>query len=118
MLFVVLIVLLDDLSRHRRVLLRPFRCLFGCEPQRSWSLGYAHHLPVRLNDLSSLKVTLFDFLSSARFFLGIGIGAEYPTGSVSCSEQTEGKAISKNAQHRWFALATSTYLESRYSRYF
>jgi len=47
--------------------------------------------------------------SSQRFFLGIGIGAEYPCGSVSASEQTEGKAISKNAQHRWFALATSTH---------
>ena len=39
--------------------------------------------------------------------MGIGIGAEYPCGSVSASEQSEEPGISKNAQHRWFALATS-----------
>lgn len=42
-----------------------------------------------------------------RFLLGIGIGAEYPCGSVSASEQSEEPGISKRAQHRWFALATS-----------
>lgn len=42
-----------------------------------------------------------------RFLLGIGVGAEYPCGSVSASEQSEESTISKNAQHRWFALATS-----------
>lgn len=41
------------------------------------------------------------------FLLGIGVGAEYPCGSVSASEQSEEPGISKNAQHRWFALATS-----------
>jgi len=44
------------------------------------------------------------------FLLGIGIGAEYPCGSVSASEQTEEEGIAKNAQHRWLALATSTHL--------
>ena len=44
-----------------------------------------------------------------RFLLGIGVGAEYPCGSVAASEQSEEKGVSKNAQHRWFALATSTY---------
>jgi len=43
------------------------------------------------------------------FLLGIGVGAEYPCGSVSASEQSEETAIKKNAQHRWFALATSEY---------
>ncbi len=42
-----------------------------------------------------------------RFLLGIGVGAEYPCGSVSASEQSEEPGINKNAQHRWFALATS-----------
>jgi MFS family permease len=42
-----------------------------------------------------------------RFLLGIGIGAEYPCGSVAASEQSEEPGISKNAQHRWFVLATS-----------
>jgi len=41
------------------------------------------------------------------FLLGIGIGAEYPCGSVSASEQSEQPGINKRAQHRWLALATS-----------
>lgn len=48
------------------------------------------------------------------FLLGIGIGAEYPCGSVAASEQSEEPGINKNAQHRWFALATSTH--TRYMR--
>ena len=48
-------------------------------------------------------------LSSFRFLLGIGIGAEYPCGSVAASEQSEEEGIDKRAQHRWFALATSSY---------
>ncbi|KAJ7465465.1 MFS Git1p-related glycerophosphoinositol and glycerophosphocholine permease [Mycena galericulata] len=54
---------------------------------------------------------LLAMLITCRFFLGIGIGAEYPCGSVSASEQTEGKAIAKNAQHRWFILATNTAID-------
>jgi MFS family permease len=46
-------------------------------------------------------------LSAFRFLLGIGIGAEYPCGSVAASEQSEEEGINKRAQHRWFALATS-----------
>ena len=42
-----------------------------------------------------------------RFLLGIGVGAEHPYGSVAASEQSEEESISKNAQHRWFTLATS-----------
>ncbi|KAJ7220145.1 MFS Git1p-related glycerophosphoinositol and glycerophosphocholine permease [Mycena pura] len=54
---------------------------------------------------------LLAMLITCRFFLGVGIGAEYPCGSVSCSEQTEGKSIAKNAQHRWFALATNCMID-------
>ncbi|KAG6919871.1 hypothetical protein DXG01_015579 [Tephrocybe rancida] len=46
-----------------------------------------------------------------RFFLGIGLGAEYPCGSVSASEQSEEKVINKNAWHRWLALATNTMID-------
>ncbi|KAG8806785.1 hypothetical protein FRC19_007064, partial [Serendipita sp. 401] len=46
-------------------------------------------------------------LSAYRFLLGIGVGAEYPCGSVAAAEQSEGDGVAKNAQHRWFALATS-----------
>ncbi|KAJ6509860.1 major facilitator superfamily domain-containing protein [Mycena vulgaris] len=54
---------------------------------------------------------LLAMLITCRFFLGVGIGAEYPCGSVSASEQTEGKAIAKNSQHRWFALATNSMID-------
>ncbi|KAJ7284560.1 putative metabolite transporter [Mycena rebaudengoi] len=54
---------------------------------------------------------LIAMLVVCRFFLGIGIGAEYPCGSVSASEQTEGPSIAKNAQHRWFALATNSMID-------
>ncbi|KAI5120117.1 hypothetical protein M0805_002201 [Coniferiporia weirii] len=50
-------------------------------------------------------------LSACRFFLGIGIGAEYPCGSVAASEQTEEEGIAKNAQNRWFALATNSMID-------
>ncbi|OBZ72461.1 hypothetical protein A0H81_07873 [Grifola frondosa] len=50
-------------------------------------------------------------LSACRFLLGIGVGAEYPCGSVAASEQSEEPGISKNAQHRWFALATNSMID-------
>lgn len=50
-------------------------------------------------------------LAAWRFLLGIGIGAEYPCGSVAASEQSEEQGIAKNAQHRWFALATNTMID-------
>ncbi|THH08367.1 hypothetical protein EW146_g9014 [Bondarzewia mesenterica] len=50
-------------------------------------------------------------LSACRFLLGIGIGAEYPCGSVAASEQSEEEGINKKAQHRWFVLATDTMID-------
>ncbi|KAF8583045.1 MFS Git1p-related glycerophosphoinositol and glycerophosphocholine permease [Ramaria rubella] len=50
-------------------------------------------------------------LSAYRFILGIGIGAEYPCGSVAASEQSEEEGIAKNAQNRWFALATNSMID-------
>ena len=58
-----------------------------------------------------MSVSLFSrliWLLDGSFLLGIGVGAEYPCGSVAASEQSEEEGIAKNAQHRWFALATST----------
>jgi MFS family permease len=54
---------------------------------------------------------LLSMLSAMRFLLGIGIGAEYPCGSVSASEQSEGPLINKRSQHRWVALATNTMID-------
>ncbi|KAI6097602.1 major facilitator superfamily domain-containing protein [Pisolithus croceorrhizus] len=51
------------------------------------------------------------FLCVCRFIIGIGVGAEYPCGSVSASEQTEQEGIAKNAQHRWLVLATNTMID-------
>jgi len=54
---------------------------------------------------------MLDMLLAMRFFLGIGIGAEYPCGSVAASEQSEEEGIAENAQHRWFALATNSMID-------
>ncbi|PPQ76968.1 hypothetical protein CVT26_007840 [Gymnopilus dilepis] len=50
---------------------------------------------------------LLSMLSAMRFLVGIGIGAEYPCGSVAASEQSSEPAISSTSRHRWVALATS-----------
>jgi len=55
---------------------------------------------------------LINMLSACRFLLGIGVGAEYPCGSVAASEQTEEEGIAKNAQNRWFALATNSMIDA------
>ncbi|KAF8887083.1 major facilitator superfamily domain-containing protein [Infundibulicybe gibba] len=57
---------------------------------------------------------LLDMLCATRFFIGIGIGAEYPCGSVAASEQSEEDGIGKYAQHRWLTLATSELFDDRY----
>ncbi|RDB15674.1 hypothetical protein Hypma_003936 [Hypsizygus marmoreus] len=49
---------------------------------------------------------LLSMLSAMRFFLGIGVGAEYPCGSVSASEQSEEPGINRRAWHRWLGLST------------
>ncbi|KAE9401540.1 MFS Git1p-related glycerophosphoinositol and glycerophosphocholine permease [Gymnopus androsaceus JB14] len=54
---------------------------------------------------------LVAMLSVFRFLLGIGVGAEYPCGSVAASERTEEKDIAKMSQHRWFALATNCMID-------
>ncbi|QIX01756.1 hypothetical protein AMS68_007273 [Peltaster fructicola] len=52
---------------------------------------------------------LFAALTAYRFFLGIGIGGEYPAGSVGCAESTgELKAGTRN---RWFILFTNVQID-------
>jgi MFS family permease len=51
----------------------------------------------------------FAALTAYRFFVGIGIGGEYPAGSVACSEATgELKAGTRN---RWFILFTNVMID-------
>ncbi|KAI0783689.1 major facilitator superfamily domain-containing protein [Abortiporus biennis] len=49
-------------------------------------------------------------LSACRFLLGIGLGAEYPCGSVAAAEQSE-EGIQKNAQHKLCVLATTSMID-------
>lgn len=52
---------------------------------------------------------LFAALTAYRFLVGVGIGGEYPAGSVACSEATgELKAGTRN---RWFILFTNVMID-------
>ena len=48
---------------------------------------------------------LFAALTAFRFLLGIGIGGEYPAGSVSCAEATG--ELKKGHRNRWFIFSTN-----------
>ncbi|SPO23393.1 related to GIT1 - Glycerophosphoinositol transporter also able to mediate low-affinity phosphate transport [Ustilago trichophora] len=54
---------------------------------------------------------LFAALSAYRFIIGIAIGAEYPSGSVAASENTEGEGVNKNRQQMYFIIATNTMID-------
>lgn len=47
----------------------------------------------------------FAALTAYRFLLGIGIGGEYPAGSVACAESTG--ELKKGHRNRWFILFTN-----------
>lgn len=44
-------------------------------------------------------------LTAYRFFIGIGIGGEYPAGSVACAEATG--ELKSGTRNRWFILFTN-----------
>ncbi|KAF2972800.1 hypothetical protein GQX73_g776 [Xylaria multiplex] len=50
-------------------------------------------------------VGMFNILAAWRFFVGIGIGGEYPAGSVSCAESTG--ELKSGSRNRWFILFTN-----------
>lgn len=52
---------------------------------------------------------LFTALTVYRFFVGIGIGGEYPAGSVSCSEATG--ELKSGSRNRWFILFTNVMID-------
>ncbi|EMF16861.1 MFS general substrate transporter [Sphaerulina musiva SO2202] len=48
-------------------------------------------------------------LTAYRFLLGIGIGGEYPAGSVGCAESTG--ELKEGHRNRWFCLFTNTQID-------
>jgi len=52
---------------------------------------------------------LFAALTAFRFFLGIGIGGEYPAGSVGCAESTG--ELKSGTRNRWFILFTNVQID-------
>lgn len=53
---------------------------------------------------------LFAAITAYRFFLGIGIGGEYPAGSVACAEAT--MYLPKGKRNRWFVLFTNFMIDT------
>ncbi|PLW09035.1 hypothetical protein PCANC_21612 [Puccinia coronata f. sp. avenae] len=56
-------------------------------------------------------IGMLQALSAYRFLGGIGIGAEYPSGSVAAAENTEQKSVPSKAQNGIFALATNAMID-------
>ncbi|KAF3761545.1 MFS general substrate transporter [Cryphonectria parasitica EP155] len=52
---------------------------------------------------------LLSILVAWRFFVGIGIGGEYPAGSVGCSESSA--ELKSGTRNRWFILFTNTAID-------
>ncbi|KAK0278641.1 glycerophosphoinositol permease [Friedmanniomyces endolithicus] len=52
---------------------------------------------------------LFAALTAYRFFLGIGIGGEYPAGSVACAESTG--ELKTGTRNRWFIMFTNVQID-------
>ncbi|KAI5922856.1 major facilitator superfamily domain-containing protein [Camillea tinctor] len=54
-------------------------------------------------------VGMFNILTAWRFFVGIGIGGEYPAGSVSCAESSG--ELKGGTRNRWFILFTNSMID-------
>ncbi|KAH7025014.1 MFS phospholipid transporter Git1 [Microdochium trichocladiopsis] len=52
---------------------------------------------------------MFAMLTAWRFFVGVGIGGEYPAGSVGCAESTGG--LKSGSRNRWFILFTNSMID-------
>lgn len=55
---------------------------------------------------------MFAALTAYRFFLGIGIGGEYPAGSVACAENTG--ELKDGHRNRWFIMFTNFQIDFGY----
>ncbi|KAH6617030.1 major facilitator superfamily domain-containing protein [Chaetomium tenue] len=54
-------------------------------------------------------VGMFNILTAWRFFVGIGIGGEYPAGSVGAAESTS--ELKSGTRNMWFILFTNTMID-------
>ncbi|KAI1662083.1 MFS general substrate transporter [Daldinia decipiens] len=54
-------------------------------------------------------VGMFNILTAWRFFVGIGIGGEYPAGSVSCAESSG--ELKDGTRNTWFILFTNSMID-------
>lgn len=52
---------------------------------------------------------LFAALTAYRFLVGVGIGGEYPAGSVACSEATG--ELKSGTRNRWFIMFTNVMID-------
>lgn len=52
---------------------------------------------------------MFNMLTAWRFFVGIGIGGEYPAGSVSCAESSG--ELRSGTRNMWFILFTNSMID-------
>ncbi|KAJ5173219.1 Glycerophosphodiester transporter GIT2 [Penicillium capsulatum] len=55
---------------------------------------------------------LFAALTAYRFFIGVGIGGEYPAGSVACAENTG--ELKEGHRNRWFIMFTNFQIDTGY----
>ncbi len=54
-------------------------------------------------------VGMFNILTAWRFLVGVGIGGEYPAGSVGCAESTSD--LKSGTRNMWFILFTNTMID-------
>jgi len=83
---------------------------------RKWSLLYSTIIVILFAALAAGSYGyhdsihgLFAALTAYRFFLGIGIGGEYPAGSVGCAESTG--ELESGTRNRWFILFTNVQID-------
>ncbi|KAI8608468.1 major facilitator superfamily domain-containing protein, partial [Chytriomyces sp. MP71] len=54
-------------------------------------------------------ITMFNMLVAFRFFVGIGVGGEYPAGSVAAAEGTKG--LKAGTRNMWISLVTNAAID-------
>ena len=83
---------------------------------RKWSLLYSTLLVILFAALAAGSYGaggstggLFAALAAYRFLLGIGIGGEYPAGSVGAAESTG--ELKSGSRNRWFIMFTNVQID-------